>query len=1077
MEKVQILDPSQQITEEEPMVQISTPDTLVPQTPTPLTPQTIPIVKPKRVASAAQKLNYLKANARRLEILSDAKAHRVAAAAELKANQDAINEYELALRLATKYGFNTQQPPKPTPAPIEEVRQPEPPQLRYQMQPPARPPESFNCPLSWGAIANRKSSWAGCHFIWRVSSIGVWDGIVECGIGPQRLGWSRWSRGMGWGWPGLVQVMLASQKVEFEKSKKCKEENLQNRQSAFRMRKASQIASGYATIPLGLRRHEMKKRVRLGVDESASTLAVCGTITAISQRTSMSQSGPNTTRALANARAPRIRRRQTPSASVSPAFVRPANYRQMPARTPARNPRTQPVQTGPAFVRPAHYRRMQDHMEMPARLEMLGDIFLDVFNTPPPRINRGNLFTSVGPPDKNFRLPTSSAGMDRLYNQLMLQGRKIDRVFSETHSQTPIHRTWTLNTYMAYFKERDIDVDHQGAVRYLAKAADSKWKSLDLTGPQRPILDKGFAYDITVETIVSTSSGLRSYGTFLRSARITVNRPSDLETPILDCRFSPEESNANEENQQAHLAREMARHDATGSAISPPENDPFWIEADSWKTVFSSADTLVTFTQVVNITSGGSSSLADMRIATPKTIEYDNESIADTAESISDSEDDEPVDNPPEPIINCLIDIIRSRFTARIDEIENERLALPVGKTGRPKKGEVRDLTARRKRNMLNEHQKNIEARMNLLDKINERVVDEGGLQHGDDATLNEIVAASSAAFIQFICPLQQYREIYWRIDNPRVQNARENGVPRTGITAFLVSPVHVVNMDSGNWVFSSETVTKLNADQMRLKREELRAKGEMTLVTPSNNCKAGQLIRTLSGEVFAFHNEFSEWKKEFWDKQVNKSRMNTTQYDMPVISIIVASALLTGRARFQLYNEIASKYTVTEPHTCIVHKSIGNFDQKKAYTHAFDSINHRFMGSEGLCMGKIAESFLITNQQEMIDMLDASGIEGLLVIDQDSVDLTCINSIEMKKHFRNFDDNLDLSQLTDEKVADTIKRLYTINVVDKEETRLPRVLTFIEARFLIACGVTFTGLIALNRMKNMATLLTTQKL
>ncbi|KAJ1631010.1 hypothetical protein T492DRAFT_1144226 [Pavlovales sp. CCMP2436] len=416
-------------------------------------------------------------------------------------------------------------------------------------------------------------------------------------------------------------------------------------------------------------RHEMKKRVRLGVDESASTLAV-----PYHNGPSMSQSGPNTTRALANARAPRIRR-QTPSASVSPAFVRPANYRRMPARmpalTPARNPRTQPVQAGPAFVRPAHYRRMQDRMEMPARIEMLGDIFLDVFNTPPPRINRGNLFTSVGPPDKNFRLPTSSAGMDRLYNQLMLQGRKIDRVFSETHPQIPLHRT--LNTYMAKFKEKDIDVDHQGAVRYIAKAADSKWKSLDLTGPQRPILDKG----------------LRSYGTFLRSARITVNRPSDLETPILDCRFSPEEFNANEENQQAHLASEMARHDATGSAISPPENDPFWMEADSWRTVFSSADTLVTFTQVVNITSGGSSSLADMRIATPKTIEYDTESIADTAESIADSDDNEPIEDPPEPMINCLIDIIRSRFTARIDEIENERSALPVGKTGRPKKGEM----------------------------------------------------------------------------------------------------------------------------------------------------------------------------------------------------------------------------------------------------------------------------------------------------------------------------------------------------------------------------------------------------
>ncbi|KAJ1639395.1 hypothetical protein T492DRAFT_1118006 [Pavlovales sp. CCMP2436] len=747
-------------------------------------------------------------------------------------------------------------------------------------------------------------------------------------------------------------------------------------------------------------RHEMKKRIRLGVDESASP-------TATFQRSSFDQN-------------PSFDQKRTPSASVSPAFVRPAHYRRMPVRTP----RTQPVPAGPAFVRPAHYRRMQDRMEMPARIEMLGDIFLDVFNTPPPRINRGNLFTSVGPPDKNFRLPASSAGMDRLYNQLMIQGRKIDRAFSAAHPQIPLHRTWTLNTYMADFKERGIDVDHQGAVRYIAKAENSKWKSLDLTGPQRPILDKGLTYDITVETIVSTSSGLRSYGTFLRSARITVNHPRDLEAPILDCRFSSAEFNANEENQQAHLAREMAKRDATGSEIAPPEDDPFWLGGDSWRTVFSSADTLVTFTQVVNVTgSGGSSSLADMRIATS-----------------------------PEPMINCLIDIIRSRFTTRIYEIETERATLPVGKTGRPKAGEVRDLTARRKRNMLSEHQKNIEARIKLLDEINERVVAEGGLKHGDNATLNEIVAASSASFIQFICPLQTYREVYWRIDNPRVQNAKENGVP----------PVHVVNMDSGNWIFSSEKVTKLNADQMRLKSEELQASGEVTLVTPSINCKAGQSIRTLNGDVFTFHNEFSEWKEEFWNKQVNNSRMNTTQYDMSVISIVVSSALLTGRARFKLYNEIASKYTVTEPKTCIMHESIGNFDQKKAYTHAFDSINHRFMGSEGMCMGKVAESFLITSQQEMIDMLNASGIEGLLVIDQNSVNLTGINAIEMKNHFRNFDDNLDLSRLTNEKVADTIKRLYTINVVDEEETRLPRVLTFIEARFLIACGVSFTGLIAL---------------
>ncbi|KAJ1622622.1 hypothetical protein T492DRAFT_846156 [Pavlovales sp. CCMP2436] len=141
MEKVQIPVPLQQVTEGESMLQIAplqdspaTQPATQPQT----QPDVVPVAKPKRVHSAAQKLNYLKANARRLEILADAKAIRLAAAAELKANQDAINEYELALRLATKYGFNTPQP-KPVPPPREEeVRQQEPQQPRYQSQSPAR---------------------------------------------------------------------------------------------------------------------------------------------------------------------------------------------------------------------------------------------------------------------------------------------------------------------------------------------------------------------------------------------------------------------------------------------------------------------------------------------------------------------------------------------------------------------------------------------------------------------------------------------------------------------------------------------------------------------------------------------------------------------------------------------------------------------------------------------------------------------------------------------------------------------------------------------------------------------------
>ncbi|KAJ1640908.1 hypothetical protein T492DRAFT_831638 [Pavlovales sp. CCMP2436] len=94
-------------------------------------------------------------------------------------------------------------------------------------------------------------------------------------------GWSRWTRELGWGWGGDDQVMLASQKDEFEKSKKSKLGNwvfagvkprwacglatrdfivlvsvsvefgsVGKSNNGWQMR-FSQIASGYATIPSG----------------------------------------------------------------------------------------------------------------------------------------------------------------------------------------------------------------------------------------------------------------------------------------------------------------------------------------------------------------------------------------------------------------------------------------------------------------------------------------------------------------------------------------------------------------------------------------------------------------------------------------------------------------------------------------------------------------------------------------------------------------------------------------------------------------------------------------------------------
>ncbi|KAJ1635615.1 hypothetical protein T492DRAFT_835919 [Pavlovales sp. CCMP2436] len=142
MEKIQIPTQASTVTEEETDVKISSVQTPVQEsTPPDVVPE--PVVKPKRIQFEKQKLNYLKANARRLEILADAKATRVAAALEIKRNDDAILEYEMAIRLAAKYGFNTQTIPQVTNRPKEEeIKQAALP-LRYQTQPPSRPPMQY----------------------------------------------------------------------------------------------------------------------------------------------------------------------------------------------------------------------------------------------------------------------------------------------------------------------------------------------------------------------------------------------------------------------------------------------------------------------------------------------------------------------------------------------------------------------------------------------------------------------------------------------------------------------------------------------------------------------------------------------------------------------------------------------------------------------------------------------------------------------------------------------------------------------------------------------------------------------
>ncbi|KAJ1630973.1 hypothetical protein T492DRAFT_839624 [Pavlovales sp. CCMP2436] len=110
-------------------------------------------VKTKRATSEKQRKNYLAANARRVQILADAKILRVAEAYEKKREKDAFEEYATATRLALKYGFTVpnqlyqhhqpNQPPTQSVAiPVAPVRAAEiemalpPPPLRYYERPP-----------------------------------------------------------------------------------------------------------------------------------------------------------------------------------------------------------------------------------------------------------------------------------------------------------------------------------------------------------------------------------------------------------------------------------------------------------------------------------------------------------------------------------------------------------------------------------------------------------------------------------------------------------------------------------------------------------------------------------------------------------------------------------------------------------------------------------------------------------------------------------------------------------------------------------------------------------------------------
>ncbi|KAJ1628640.1 hypothetical protein T492DRAFT_841403 [Pavlovales sp. CCMP2436] len=97
----------------EPTSVTTPPTSTATSSPTPDAP-----AKAKRIPSEKQRLNYLAANKRRVQILADAKAIRVADAYEKAREKAALDEYDLAIKLSAKYGFNTSQAPPPPVPPI-----------------------------------------------------------------------------------------------------------------------------------------------------------------------------------------------------------------------------------------------------------------------------------------------------------------------------------------------------------------------------------------------------------------------------------------------------------------------------------------------------------------------------------------------------------------------------------------------------------------------------------------------------------------------------------------------------------------------------------------------------------------------------------------------------------------------------------------------------------------------------------------------------------------------------------------------------------------------------------------------
>ncbi|KAJ1626392.1 hypothetical protein T492DRAFT_843224 [Pavlovales sp. CCMP2436] len=192
------------------------------------------------------------------------------------------------------------------------------------------------------------------------------------------------------------------------------------------------------------------------------------------------------------------------------------------------------------------------------------------------------------------------------------------------------------------------------------------------------------------------------------------------------------------------------------------------------------------------------------------------------------------------------------------------------------------------------------------------------------------------------------------------------------------------------------------------------------------------------------------------------------------VFSAAIRSVLLTARCKFPLFGTFVhgKKDVVVEKAINQFHdERLMNIDQSKAYTRAFDPCMDEFLGTPGMCIGKIQESFLLASQEEMHAMLAQKGLEGLVTIKKDSVYFTQVKTDKLMAFVLRINPEFDTQFITVEKIRETMEPctwdLYSGRVLPRSLPSAPSVLTFIEARFWAMCGVKFDGLAAIVSYNN----------